>query len=97
MCRPFNRSKGGYEFRFDIRDDRIGIWIDYTHGKGGVIATLTGPRRAMRNRDIFGSLIKRPFAARRVMGLIHWQAFILWLKGAKYRTRPEPPKSEVSS
>ena len=94
---PFQPIDGEYEFRFDIRDDRVGIWIDFMHSNGGVIATLTGPRRKLRNRDVVTSLIRRPFAARRVMALIHWQALVLWWKGAKYRNRPEPPKSEVSS
>jgi hypothetical protein len=30
------------------------------------------------------------------MALIHWQALILKLKGARYRTRPTPPTHEVS-
>jgi uncharacterized protein len=30
------------------------------------------------------------------MTLIHWQALRLKLKGAKYRARPTPPKTEVS-
>ena len=27
---PFQPVEGGYSFRFDIRADRIGVWIDYT-------------------------------------------------------------------
>ena len=42
---PFQPVEGGYTFRFDIREDRIGIWIDYTNGAGGLIATLVGTRR----------------------------------------------------
>ena len=34
--------------------------------------------------------------ARRVMALIHWQALKLFLKGAGFRPRPEPPQEEVS-
>jgi DUF1365 family protein len=30
------------------------------------------------------------------LGLIHWQALKLWIKGAPYRPRPEPPEREVS-
>ena len=37
---PFQPVEGGYAFRFDIRPDKIGIWIDYTSGNGGLIATL---------------------------------------------------------
>ncbi|MEL6565848.1 MAG: DUF1365 domain-containing protein [Pseudomonadota bacterium] len=93
---PFQPVEGGYEFRFDITDDRIGIWIDYSQGEGGVIATLTGRRCPLSNRSILGAVLRRPFGARRVLALIHWQALKLWVKRAAYRPRPEPPASEVS-
>ncbi|MEP1536221.1 MAG: DUF1365 domain-containing protein [Paracoccaceae bacterium] len=93
---PFQPVEGEYEFRFDINSDRIGIWIDYRQGDGGLIATLTGPRKTLSNRSILSMLLRRPFGSRRVLGLIHWQAFKLWLKGAQYKTRPTPPDQEVS-
>ncbi|MCL3881872.1 DUF1365 domain-containing protein [Marivita sp. GX14005] len=93
---PFQPVGGGYEFRFDIRPDRIGIWIDYTRGKGGLIATLTGPRKPITNGSILRALLRRPFGSRRVLALIHWQALKLWWKGARYRERPEPPVEDVS-
>ncbi|MEC3859738.1 DUF1365 domain-containing protein [Mesobacterium sp. TK19101] len=93
---PFQPIAGRYEFRFDIRDDRIGIWIELGHENGGLIATLTGARKPLRNRDILRSLWQRPFGSRRVLGLIHWQALKLWVKGAGFRNRPEPPVEEVS-
>jgi len=93
---PFQEVEGGYTFRFDISDDRIGIWIDYTRGNGGLIATLAGPRRALTNRGILGALLRRPFGSRRVLFLIHWQALRLWWKGARFRSRPAAPEAEVS-
>lgn len=93
---PFQPVTGDYEFRFDIRPDRIGIWIDHTNGEGGVIATLTGPRAELSNRAILAALWRRPFGSRRVLGLIHWQAIKLWIKGARFRRCPPPPDVEVS-
>jgi DUF1365 family protein len=93
---PFQPVEGGYEFRFDIRDDRIGIWIDYTTGNGGLLATLTGARRPLTNGTILRAMLRRPLGSRRVLGLIHWQALKLWWKGASFRVRPEPPADEVS-
>ncbi|MDW3224117.1 MAG: DUF1365 domain-containing protein [Paracoccaceae bacterium] len=93
---PFQPVGGGYRFRFDICKARIGIWIDYTRADGGLIATLTGKRRPLSNRSILGFAFKRPFGARRVLALIHWQALKLWFKGASYRARPAPPNEEVS-
>jgi DUF1365 family protein len=93
---PFQPIAGHYEFRFDIRPDRIGIWIDFTAGNGGLIATLCGPRQALTTKSLLSAMVRRPLGARRVFGLIFWQALKLRLKGAIYRTRPEPPPIEVS-
>ncbi|SMX39349.1 DUF1365 domain-containing protein [Maliponia aquimaris] len=94
---PFQPVAGDYVFRFDIRDDKIGVWIEFGHDKGGLIATLVGPRTPLTSRDILRSALRRPFGARRVLALIHWQALKLWWKGASYRTRPEPPRDAVST
>ena len=91
---PFQPVEGGYAFRFDISDRRIGIWIDYLRPEGGLIATLTGKRAPLTNRSILHALLLRPLGARRVLALIHWQALKLCVKGALYRTRPEPPAEE---
>ena len=93
---PFQPISGGYEFRFDIRPDKVGIWIDFSAGGHGLMANLVGTRQPISNRLLLWSAIRRPFGSRRVLGLIHWQALRLWLKGARYRTRPEPPAADVS-
>lgn len=93
---PFQPVEGGYEFRFDIQKDRIGIWIDYTQGAGGLIATLTGPRAPLTNRGILGAVLRRPFGSRRVLALIHWQALKLWWKGVRYRSRSTPSEQKVT-
>ncbi|MDN5785652.1 DUF1365 domain-containing protein [Pseudorhodobacter sp.] len=93
---PFQPVSGGYEFRFDITPERIGIWIDYTNGNDGLIATLTGQRAPLTNRAILRACLRRPFGSRRVLALIHWQAIKLWLKRARFFTRPEPPSNDVS-
>lgn len=93
---PFQPIEGGYEFRFDIRDDKIGIWIDFKQGNGGLIATLCGDRAPLTNLGLLKAALRRPFGSRRVLTLIHWQASKLWWKGARYRVRPAPPEREVS-
>jgi DUF1365 family protein len=93
---PFQPVEGGYTFRFDIQPDSIGIWIDYSRGNGGLIATLTGPRKPITNASIIKAALRRPFGSRRVLALIHWQAIKLWWKGATFRSQPESPADEVS-
>ena len=93
---PFQPVEGGYKFRFDIRPEKIGIWIDYSTSDGGLIATLTGARARLTNGAIIMACLRRPFGSRRVLALIHWQAIKLAIKGAKFRSRPEPPVDEIS-
>jgi DUF1365 family protein len=93
---PFQRIDGNYEFRFDLRPDRIGIWIDFTGGNGGVIATLVGTRKPLTGPGLLKACLRRPFGSRRVLALIHWQALKLWWKGAAFRPRPEPPTEDIS-
>ena len=93
---PFQPIKGGYDFRFDIQPDRIGVWIDYSRGNGGLIATLTGPRRTLTTAGILRAMVRRPFGSRRVLALIHWQALKLWWKKAEFRERPTPPSEDVT-
>ena len=93
---PFQPIEGGYVFRFDVTPEAIDIRIDYTRGAGGLIATLTGPRKPLTNAGILHAILRRPFGSRRVLALIHWQALKLWWKGATFRPWTKPPRDEVS-
>lgn len=93
---PFQPVEGRYDFRFDIRPDRIGIWIDYTTEGGGLYTNLIGPRQVLTNGSILASALRRPFGSRRVLALIHWQALKLWWKRVKFNGRPTPPAEDVS-
>ena len=93
---PFQDVKGRYEFSFDIRPDQIAIRILHRNGDEGVVATLSGPRAPLTNAGLVRASLRRPFGALRTITLIYWQALRLKLKGAKYRDRPIPPKSEVT-
>ncbi len=93
---PFQPVAGDYTFRFDIRADRVGVWIDHRNLDGGLYATLTGTRRPATTAGLLAAALRRPLGSRRVLALIHWQALRLWWKGAGYRVRPEPPVEEVS-
>ncbi|MEH6834126.1 MULTISPECIES: DUF1365 domain-containing protein [Falsihalocynthiibacter] len=93
---PFQEVAGTYEFSFDIRAEKISIRILHRNGDEGVVACLAGPRVPMTNARLINASLRRPLGALRTMILIHWQALRLKLKGAKYRTRPAPPTTEVT-
>jgi uncharacterized protein len=93
---PFQAVSGGYAFNFDLSPKAIAFRITLTDGPQGVVATLTGQRRAASNRRLIWSAVRRPFGAARVLGLIYWQAMKLRWKGAVYVRPPIPPTKEVS-
>ena len=93
---PFQPIEGGYAFRFDITDSRVGIWIDYTTADGGLFTNLIGAREPLTNAAILRAGLRRPLGSRRVLALIHWQALKLALKGVRFRTRPAPPAEDVT-
>lgn len=93
---PFQEVTGDYEFGFDIRADQIAIRISHRNGTEGMVATLSGSRQRMTNAGLVRASLRRPMGGLRTLALIYWQALRLRLKGAKYRTRPTPPKTEVT-
>ena len=93
---PFQPVDGEYTFRFDFTGEKVGVWIDYTNGNNGLLATLTGKRAPLTNMSILRACLRRPFGSRRVLGLIHWQALKLWFKGAKFRRHSAPQSKKVS-
>ncbi len=91
---PFQPVEGDYEFSFYIKPEAVHIRILYRRGNGGLVATLTGPRKPLTARGALAMTLR--LGSRRVLALIHWQALKLWWKGATFRSRPLPPADEVS-
>ncbi len=77
MSRRFSRCRAGIEFRFDIRQDRIGIWIDYSSKEWRALCHADRATRAADQCAILRACLRRPFGSRRVLALIHWQALKL--------------------
>jgi DUF1365 family protein len=95
--------------RLPVSADRGGLHLPLRHPRGPdrrLDRLRHRERRALRHAHrqaraadtpaILRASLRRPFGARRVFALIHWQALKLWWKGAPYRARPEPPGHEVS-
>lgn len=94
---PFQDVAGDYRFGFKVTTDRIAIRIAHRNKSEGLHATLSGALAPLTSRAILTSTLRRPFGPLRTVALIYWHALRLWLKGAVFRNRPEPPQQEVSS
>ncbi len=94
---PFIEVTGHYKFRFDYREDKIGVWIDYYDENGLMLTTsLTGKRTSLTSPRLLYCFVRYPFVTFKVVALIHYQAVRLWLKGIRYLSRPTPPSQEIS-
>jgi hypothetical protein len=94
---PFFDIAGGYRFRVIEPDERLSILIRLTGPDGErLVATQTGQRRALSDRAILGALARFPLMTFKVITAIHWQALKLWLRGAAFHRRPEPPALPVT-
>ncbi|MBU3664612.1 MAG: DUF1365 domain-containing protein [Chthoniobacterales bacterium] len=78
---PFSPVDLEFHFRLHLPDERLRIFIDDYDAEGKVlVSTLTGKRRELTFGNLAKFTAKFPFITLKVITLIHWQAFRLWLK-----------------
>ena len=94
---PFIKIEGRYSFRFDITNERIAIAIDLENDEGMLLRTsVIGRTKALQAGPLLSMLARNPLYPVKVIGLIHYQAVKLFLKGVRYFNKPEPPQTSVS-
>lgn len=92
----------GQSYRFTIRPpgDRLAIKIrqhDTDHKTPWLIATQSGDRHPLTDRALLGQWLRHPLMTVKVIVAIHWQAFRLALRGARFHPYrgPYPDPAEV--
>lgn len=94
---PFIGMEALYRFRIAEPDGRLSVLIRQTVPDGDIlVATLTGERRPLTDGGLLRAFVTHPLVTLKVMGAIHWQALWLWLKGAAFHRRPQPPTAPVT-
>jgi DUF1365 family protein len=102
---PFMPVKGTYKFRFHVPDDflknntgaSVGFWIDYVIDEKKILLTsMTGKLTSLNQKNLLKSLVHFPLMTILVIVRIHYQAFILWMKGVNYYRKPHPLKEETT-
>jgi len=87
---PFLARQGGYRFRFDVTDHRVAIHIHYHHENGTpqLITSLSGTVVPCTRATLRRAFWTHPLVTLKTIGLIHWQAIRLILKGVQYIKKP---------
>ena len=90
---PFFDVTGTYRFTLRAPDDRLGVVVEsLKDGTRLHMANITARRQPATTRTLLATTLYRPFSTLGVTLGIHWQALKIWLRGAKYRSRPTPPE-----
>lgn len=88
-----------HQFKFNIKhnDDHINLRI-HTEEDGGPILTanLHGKSIELNKKSIIYSMWYSPFINFKIIFLIHFQAFLLFLKGLKYYKKDQFPESQTN-
>lgn len=90
---PFQPLGGRYRFRIFAPGSRLTAHIDVLrNGERVFDSALTLERRQLTDSALLQTVLRHPHTALRTLGLIHVQAFRLWLKRAPFFAKPDPPQ-----
>lgn len=87
---PFLPRSGTYLFRFDPGPGRFGAWVDW-QAKDGTVhlgTSMTGRAQPLTRARFQAAALRHPFQSQKIIGLIHWQALRLYLRGVRYLRKP---------
>lgn len=89
---PFFDVSGRYDFVLRQPDDRFKLVIKkQAEGGSDFLATMALKARALTSPALLRLFASQPFSTLKTIGAIHFEALRLWLKGARYHSRPQPP------
>lgn len=85
---PFFDHDANFDFNLFIPDEKLNIRIDtFNKHERVFISTLTGTKKALNNLNLIWYSLRFPFLTLRIITLIHWNAFLLWLKKIPYHKK----------
>ena len=94
---PFLDLVGRYSFRFSEPGETVRVLIhEQREGLPILDATLAGERRALGDGALLWQVAAMPWMTLKVVFGIHWEALKLWLRGARFHRKPEPPELELT-
>ena len=87
---PFFDVSGSYQFSLKWDEERLQLIVatmkddTQTH-----VATISARAQSVTSAGLVSLALSKPFSSLGVTAAIHWQALMLWLKGAKYHSKPK--------
>ncbi len=95
---PFLPVEGSYRFRFAVREEKLGVWIDHYNAQGELtlLTSLVGRMEPLTRRALWRAFIAVPLVTLKVIGLIHFEAIRLTLKKIRYINKPPQKEHRVT-
>ena len=91
---PFWDMDHMYDWVFSSPKDKLNVFMkNFKDGKHVFDANLSMDRTEMTKKNLLKSVFRFPFMTIKVVFWIHFQAFILWLRGATFYTHPSKIKN----
>lgn len=84
----FTLSEPGAHLRVAIHETREGIAI--------FDAAVAAERRSLTDLNLLTQVLMMPLMTLKVVAGIHWEALKIWLRGARFHSKPELPKQPVT-
>jgi len=89
---PFSELEVAFDFRVHAPGEKLRIRIDDYEGTRRILhSSVSGNAEALTDLVLLGALLRFPAVTLRVLLLIHWQAFRLWLKRLPYFRKADRP------
>ncbi len=86
-----------YNFQLINPSEKLSVFIKQTDSKGTILtATQTGNKKELSFKQLIINFFKYPLMTVKIIGSIHFEALLLWKKGAIYRKRDIKLKNNLS-
>ena len=94
---PFMDMETFYNFKLLKPNDKLSVFIKQTDADGTILtATQTGDKKEFSFKQLAINFIKYPLMTIKIISSIHYEALLLWKKGAIYRKREVKLKNNLS-
>ena len=80
-----------------LSNEKLFVSIEQTDKEGLVLkAVQTGEKKELNLKQLIINFFKYPLMTVKIISAIHFEAFLLWRKGAIYRPRDKKIKNNLS-
>ena len=94
---PFMDMETFYNFKLLNPNDKLSVFIKQTDADGTILtATQTGDKKEFSFKQLAINFIKYQLMTIKIISSIHYEALLLWKKGAIYRKREVKLKNNLS-